>query len=767
MKKRILSVALATALAFSSFGAVFAETEYDGIKPLKIAETVLDNLNEDASANIFDKDLHSQQLSAIAAMNDAFDEKAQDADWSAYINKVYTERKTTYAENYLKVLALADAAPSGEIAADLAAVDSTYNTEGLGLKESFDKLEGFKSAMATVFSDNKAEMDAYVLTEEKIAEYVLLPTKLIFNAIFSEKGAGTTDSDYLEYNYVNSWLGNDRAKKLLAVLFGESLTKELSSTDSDAEGVVAAVKSYIKTSEGLGSVKAQLSDILVADKADAVEATYKLIGSIVSAAYEGKPVYDDIVMLFGDGEADGAFEIAMKLIDSEYDVANIWLNLMLSEFVQLNLVSGALNTVSASGAVAVSLKNNSSVTFKAEGLEEYGIGATDLALSHSWFAVVCYVDGKISDNVTYSDGKINVKRDPKKASTYDAHLVIYRRAVSDDAANFIESYPVVVSNKAEGHSPGSSGGGISSGTRFVVKYYTADGKLVSDSYIKGAILDLSRVPTRPGYIFNGWYFDKELTQKAEPIEITGPITLYAAWTKIGSAVVSKVQVPELLNGDDHFAYVQGYPDGSVRPSANITRAEIATIIFRLLKNEIRDEYATEENAFVDVNSDNWYNTAVSTLSALGIVQGRTETEFMPDEYITRAELSTIFARMADYEYSESTTLSDIAGHWAEDNIREAAAYGWIAGYEDGSFRPDNRITRAEAMTLINRVLKRIPENNEDLLEGMNKWNDNSDDSAWYYIAVQEATNSHKYEAKNDDYEKWAELTENIDWTKYE
>ena len=189
MKKRVLSVVLAATLVFSSFSVAFAETDYDGIRPVKVAETVLDKLNADASADIFDKELHTQQLAVLTAVNDAFDEKADAADWSAYIDAVYTSRKTAYIENYLKLLAISEEEPAGAIATALASVDAEYDTEGLGLYESFGKLGDYRTEVAQIIDDNKAQLEDYVLSDAKIKESVLLPTKLVFAAVFSEKGA--------------------------------------------------------------------------------------------------------------------------------------------------------------------------------------------------------------------------------------------------------------------------------------------------------------------------------------------------------------------------------------------------------------------------------------------------------------------------------------------------------------------------------------------------------------------------------------------------
>ena len=200
-------------------------------------------------------------------------------------------------------------------------------------------------------------------------------------------------------------------------------------------------------------------------------------------------------------------------------------------------------------------------------------------------------------------------------------------------------------------------------------------------------------------------------------------------------------VPPMLNGDDHFAYVIGYEDGTVKPDGQIIRAEVATIIFRLLDPEVRDENLTTVNSFEDVSEGDWYNTAISTLVELGIIEGRSDTIFDPNAPITRAEFATLFARFDESGVKPDGGFSDVTTHWAREYIERAAALGWINGYEDGTFRPDNRITRAEAMTMINRVLNREPEDEGDLLPDMRVWSDNQP-GTWYYLAVQEATNSH-------------------------
>ena len=223
-----------------------------------------------------------------------------------------------------------------------------------------------------------------------------------------------------------------------------------------------------------------------------------------------------------------------------------------------------------------------------------------------------------------------------------------------------------------------------------------------------------------------------------------------------------------LNTTDHFAYIVGYGNGEVRPQNNITRAEVATIFFRLLTDDVRDENLTKTNRYSDVTRADWYNTAVSTLSSMGIITGYPDGTFRPNAAITRAEFAAIAARFDSNGDKTTAKFSDIATHWAKDEISIAYNNGWITGYPDGTFGPQRDITRAETMTLVNRVLNRQPETEDDLLPNMTVWTDNANPNAWYYLAVQEATNSHYYKFKtNSKYEKWTELRETRDWTLLE
>lgn len=230
---------------------------------------------------------------------------------------------------------------------------------------------------------------------------------------------------------------------------------------------------------------------------------------------------------------------------------------------------------------------------------------------------------------------------------------------------------------------------------------------------------------------------------------------------------TRTGVPDMLNGEDHYAYIIGRDDGLVHPDAPITRAEVTTIFFRLLKPSVRDNNLAKQNAYTDVGDQAWYNTAISTMTKLGIVSGRTTDTFAPNAYITRAEFAAIAARFDSDTSAAAANFTDVKGHWAEKEISKAAAKGWVNGYEDGTFKPNQNITRAEAMALINRVLNRAPETQNDLLADMVKWPDNMDTKTWYYLDAQEATNSHDHNRKTNGCETWTKLTKVPDWKAYE
>ncbi|MCL2164556.1 MAG: InlB B-repeat-containing protein, partial [Oscillospiraceae bacterium] len=328
-------------------------------------------------------------------------------------------------------------------------------------------------------------------------------------------------------------------------------------------------------------------------------------------------------------------------------------------------------------------------------------------------------------------------------------------------------------------------------------------KLVTYNSAYGALATTNRT----NYTFLGWFTSAEGGSEvtAETIVTNAEDhTLFAHWQYNtpapppsrpgGGTVLPSTPIPqappveEIIDEEtpgasifipDHVAYIIGYEDGTIRPEIDVTRAEVATVFFRLLTEQMRESNWSLDNTFPDVPSDSWYNTAVSVMTKMGIIRGYPDGTFRPDDSITRGELAAIaarFARAMSMEGNNEVSFTDIAGHWAEEDISYAAIIGWVRGYPDNTFRADQPITRAEFITLANNALKRIPETVDDILTGeMKVWSDNLDTNAWYYIAIQEATNSHVYEYKTGhivpnmqfEYESWMAMQQNPNWSQLE
>ena len=315
--------------------------------------------------------------------------------------------------------------------------------------------------------------------------------------------------------------------------------------------------------------------------------------------------------------------------------------------------------------------------------------------------------------------------------------------------------------------------------KYIITFVNYDNSVISTKeYVKGQQIEIPANPTRPAqggyvYTFIGWDPQVSPIAQASVIYTARYSAMYIPpyippvdpGTDIEDPDVPLADLPG-LNTKDHYAYIAGYPDGTVQPNGNITRAEVATIFFRLFTEEYRNTYWSVSAPFTDVEATDWFNTEVATVASAGVVNGYPDGTFLPNNNITRAEFATIAARFLSEEYAGPDLFTDISGHWAQEYINRAANAGWINGYPDGSFHPDAYITRAEAMTLVNNMLGRMP-HEDHLLAGMKLWVDNPS-TMWYYEAVQEATNGHDYDwAEDNSYEIWTSLTPDPDWEALE
>ena len=282
-------------------------------------------------------------------------------------------------------------------------------------------------------------------------------------------------------------------------------------------------------------------------------------------------------------------------------------------------------------------------------------------------------------------------------------------------------------------------------------WYSAGGTLLST--------ELTFVPTRKaGTVWQGTTYYAHFSAKRSPSTPSTP-------AKPDETKPTLAPIPEMLNGEDHYAYLLGYEDGTVRPNGSISRAEVATVLFRLLKDDVRMQNLTKDNAYSDVSDTAWYAAAVSTLSKMGVISGYPDGTFRPNAPITRAEFAAMIARFDETAKSADTPFTDISGHWAENAIGKAYGNGWVEGSSKTVFCPESNLTRAETATLLNRVLHRLPEKESDLLANQIAWPDNPE-TFWGYLAIQEATNSHEYERKADGvHETQTAKRENRDWSK--
>lgn len=290
-------------------------------------------------------------------------------------------------------------------------------------------------------------------------------------------------------------------------------------------------------------------------------------------------------------------------------------------------------------------------------------------------------------------------------------------------------------------------------------------KIAPETVRHGLTVAKPKDPVNGGYWFDGWYTDKTYrTPYNFATPLTQDTTIYAKWFLIVLPGVTDKKATPKLNTADHFAYVQGYPDGTVKPAGNITRAETAAILFRLMDDASRKTYYSTKSGFRDVASGSWYNTYVATLNNAGVITDSSNGYFRPNEAITRAELAAMLAKFSETTGAANYFNDVSASYWAANAIAICAKLGWITGYPDGTFRPDKNVTRAELMAMINRATGRAPKSADAFLPGMKTWIDNTSDK-WYYLDVQEATNSHSYTVKGS--ETWTALTSDPNWSLYE
>ena len=521
-------------------------------------------------------------------------------------------------------------------------------------------------------------------------------------------------------------------------------------------------------------------------------------GTVLTITGTGNSVSDEVV--------EGYYVGALAIRTAEPANANV----KFADNATVNLIDNAVSAIRNCGTIEIGadtvIKNNGSKTKYGGGIRNYGeitvsagaqlynnhaLNAGDDIYNGTYKYKTYTCDGRITfapvgENWVLDDCKdpiVGWYQDGSEMLTDTAHKRWNGDATDD--SYYAKEYTVSADAVSDALALKAAHG------KFCNVTYEVTGDIPSDAGDRPASAKVkmggsytvapAQTTSQSRYTFSGWRINgsgdvvTSLENLQQDVKLVGVWSYRSGGGSSGGGGGRKPtvdipdDVPTGLNGDDHFAYIVGYPDGNVKPGGNITRAEVATIFFRLLTEDVRTANSTQSNSLSDVSRGQWFNHAISTLSSMGIVKGNPDGTFDPDAPITRAEFAAIAARFDDKNTNNTSNFSDIASHWAKDEIGVAANKGWINGYPDSTFRPDQYITRAEAMTLVNRVLNRLPEKSEDLLDDMIKWPDNADASVWYYLAVQEATNSHDYSDKSDadKYEKWTKIRDARDWTLLE
>ena len=787
MMKKITGIVLVLAFALMTIPSIALATDYE-IQAMQTAEDILTAMSADSQAKV---SLRDEQQNVLAeGVNSFYTDGVFNYStlWDDYISKVYNEQTQERVRKYMQMRYIAayvsEYGTSGtNLKSELEALDDNYDTTDLGLVASNNKFTPFENATRALYQKYSSDKSLFsasgVLAKESAAKsfdsYVkqelLNATKNLIGFVFSSEGEGTSNSAF-NYSFESIFLHDDVAKKNIAVFFGKDVTTEIATG-----AIIENVKEYVNHDSGAVSVISNaLSDIFVADKSEAISSVYDLTGRLISSAYNGKNVKDDVVRIFGNGTTEGAIELAMKVADPGEKVQNIWLNLYLRRFIQMKTIAGDFTTIDAANYSIpdttigtnkdATLGSSTTASYSVRNLSDYGLSDNNLSLNTSYFNVVTD-----SSYVSYdaNKGKLYVDYDSSKSHEYIVTLTVYRSSAGTGVEDYIEDYAVKVINEQPsegGRHNGTGSTDVSTGNNTRVKVTlvpSGDGAITGETDPITGSTNRYLIRPKAGYKVNKVYVDDVETEDYT-VEDNGVVVVLAdiaADHKI-SATFMKV-----LADEEHISYIIGYPDGEFKPYNSITREETATIFFRLLTDESRDKYLTE-STFSDVESGRWSTQNIGTLAALNILRGYSDGSFKPSGKITRAEFAAIAYRFYNLSNNaESDAFSDISGHWANGYINAAANAGLILGYEDGTYRPDQEITRAEAVTIVNRMLSRSV-NLENIPANAVTFTD-LHTSDWFYCAVIESANTHDYESERlgDGSEIWKDINENPDWIKYE
>lgn len=746
----LVCMMLVTFFAPSSFALNAQQAEEYALGTVK---EELNSLNSDAAADV---SLRAEQLDIVEEAEAYFDSNIDSIDWDSLVAEIEASQSSReeelqrfmtiryFTDKYTGVLT----ATLEDVVAKLEAIDVQYNLKNIPMGNARSTLNAYTDAVSELYEDSigSADLETKNLIDSEAAniaayrkEEIKLSAKVLMKLIF----VSTATEFETAYNALR---GDDLRLKHIALYL-----KPFSDADISLSTIKTSAKDYAE--ENKSALKAEFDEIFTSGYTveQTAEMSYEFMGKIIRGAYDKYTddvaqdyphVYSWLEFFFGENESDtGAIEQLMMEMDTEGKYQNILANIAIRKALQMTLPGKVFVTESATTTDddRITVSNGSMASFiieEPEGidLENYGVSVDTIAIPTSLFDVVieCDVPG-YDDNATYdkSTGKFTVTRNDNLEIKYPATLTLYRIGIAggNTVDTYIESYLIWVENplKQGGYKPSAasknsyitikpSENGSVTGPSVVLKGSSAEFEAIADSgYAVGDILVNGKVIT--DYTRDG--VNAKFTVK----NITANTTI-------------EIKFIKLLNDKISYAYIKGYPEGDVRPNNNLTREEASQIFYRILTKEAKDKFTVEENDYTDVVETRWSNKAISTLSNIGILTGFPDGSFGPAQTITRAQFATIVYRFYNVKYSGPDKFTDIAGHWAQSSINAIAVNNWIKGYEDSTFGPNRNITRAEAVTIINRILER-----EFSAEKFNNKETFFDCSVnnWFYADIMEAS----------------------------
>ena len=755
MKKRLLSLLLCLSFVLALVPSAALAADSDPLQPADLYYTLV---GETSSVEKPDITLHKT---------------AVDNGDGTYTVTLSAEAVETVSTRPTEVVFLLDTSGSMNWCADGKGKDCDKNDNGgvhcvrVDRGETDSRLTKAKAAIATVVSNLSKNDDTTVKYayfgghQERNGQWVY-DAKTVENYDSVTKGNGGTPLTLGTETALKQFTDGDHNKVLIIVADGESddrYPSEQVKAFKDAGGIVYTVGFTFSSSDF--TALASKDGSYTANNADELQVAMNEITTKV-AGLISDPMGDGVELVPGSVKQSGEGYDNAELWTSEDGRTIYWTNKD-----GLNNKITLTYTVKLTDATKEAAKENGAdVPLNKNATLNYELGGEVL---HLPFPVpVAHVDRELKNYTltyvsnggteyaaeTYKEGtEVNIDKAPTREG------YIFKGWYADEALTQAVSKVTMDSDKtvyAKWEKEIKN---------FTLTYVSNGGtEFDPETYKEGTEVPLSKIPTRAGFSFLGWYADAALTQLVTKVTMDSDKTVYAGWKEDETPVLEK---------GDHSAYIIGYKDGYVRPNRNISRAEVATIFFRLLTDDAREKYWSSTNNYSDVKDTDWCNNAISTLSNMGILKGDKDGRFRPNDPVTRAEFAAIAARFSDGAADDYADFSDVPNdYWASKEIAKAAKLGWIKGYTDGTFRPTNNITRAEVMTLVNRVLERGVDE-KGLTEDAIQWADNKPDD-WYYYDVQEATNSHEY-ARTDKpidgqsfcYEEWIKLKENRNWAELE